>query len=85
MPNHRKVMSSLCFKHNKLFQPVAFFSTKVLPQTKKTGSLSAPKAPSSSPTETRKPVIPANCRFIYPEFLPNRKIEWRNPIREKLE
>lgn len=24
-------------------------------------------------------------RFIYPEFLPDPKMEWRNPIREKLE
>lgn len=24
-------------------------------------------------------------RFIYPEFLPDPKIEWRNAIREKLE
>lgn len=24
-------------------------------------------------------------RFIYPEFLPDPKIEWRNPIRERLE
>uniref|UniRef100_A0A1B0GF22 Large ribosomal subunit protein bL19m n=1 Tax=Glossina morsitans morsitans TaxID=37546 RepID=A0A1B0GF22_GLOMM len=86
MLNQRKVMSFLCFKHNKLFQPIALYSTKVLPQIKKTGSLSTPKTPSSSShTETRKPVIPANCRFIYPEFLPDPKPEWRNPVREKLE
>ncbi|BES93953.1 ribosomal protein L19 [Nesidiocoris tenuis] len=24
-------------------------------------------------------------RFVYPEFLPNPTLEWRNPIREKLE
>lgn len=24
-------------------------------------------------------------RFVYPEFLPDPKIEWRNAIREKLE
>lgn len=27
----------------------------------------------------------SQVRFIYPEFLPDPKIEWRNPIREKLE
>jgi len=34
---------------------------------------------------TRKPIIPSNYRFVYPEFLPDPKVEWRNPIREKLE
>lgn len=33
----------------------------------------------------RKTVIPDNYRFVYPEFLPDPKIEFRNPIREKLE
>lgn len=37
------------------------------------------------PTTTRKPIIPANYRFVYPEFLPDPKVEWRNSIREKLE
>ncbi|KAH8329774.1 hypothetical protein KR074_004277 [Drosophila pseudoananassae] len=47
------------------------------------------EAPASTAAEAsvpiRKPIIPANYRFIYPEFLPDPKIEWRNPIREKLE
>ncbi|XP_061392465.1 large ribosomal subunit protein bL19m [Musca vetustissima] len=30
-------------------------------------------------------VAPTTYRFIYPEFLPDPKVEWRNPIREKLE
>lgn len=33
----------------------------------------------------RKSVVPSNSRFIYPEFLPDPKIEWRNSLREKLE
>lgn len=33
----------------------------------------------------RKSVIPSNCRFVYPEFLPDPKMEWRNSLREKLE
>jgi large subunit ribosomal protein L19 len=33
----------------------------------------------------RKSVVPSNCRFVYPEFLPDPKIEWRNSLREKLE
>jgi len=30
-------------------------------------------------------VAPPEYRFIYPEFLPDPKIEWRNRLREKLE
>ena len=30
-------------------------------------------------------VAPPEFRFIYPEFLPDPKIEWRNRLREKLE
>lgn len=33
----------------------------------------------------RKSIIPDNFRFVYPEFLPDPKIEFRNPVREKLE
>ncbi|XP_058453060.1 large ribosomal subunit protein bL19m [Malaya genurostris] len=33
----------------------------------------------------RKSIVPPEYRFIYQEFLPDPKIEWRNPIREKLE
>lgn len=33
----------------------------------------------------RKPIVPRDYRLMYPEFLPDPKIEWRNPIREKLE
>ncbi|KAJ9595120.1 hypothetical protein L9F63_013595 [Diploptera punctata] len=29
--------------------------------------------------------IPLECRFIYPEFLPDPKMEFRNNVREKLE
>ncbi|XP_018793096.1 PREDICTED: 39S ribosomal protein L19, mitochondrial [Bactrocera latifrons] len=40
---------------------------------------------SAGSIEGRKSVIPQNYRFIYPEFLPDPKVEWRNPVREKLE
>lgn len=33
----------------------------------------------------RKSVVPVNYRFMYPEFLPDPKMEWRNSLREKLE
>lgn len=54
------------------------FSTKPLAKEKE--SLGA-----NTPTETRKPIAPATYRFIYPEFLPDPNIQWRNSIREKLE
>ncbi|XP_033244803.1 uncharacterized protein LOC117187074 [Drosophila miranda] len=45
----------------------------------------AAQPPTPTPTPVRKPIVPSNYRFIYPEFLPDPKVEWRNPIREKLE
>ncbi|XP_026468853.1 LOW QUALITY PROTEIN: 39S ribosomal protein L19, mitochondrial-like [Ctenocephalides felis] len=33
----------------------------------------------------KKASTPVDYRFIYPEFLPDPKIEWRNAVREKLE
>ncbi|XP_034661791.1 39S ribosomal protein L19, mitochondrial [Drosophila subobscura] len=44
-----------------------------------------PATTTPAPTTARKPIVPSNYRFIYPEFLPDPKVEWRNPIREKLE
>lgn len=35
--------------------------------------------------DARSPAIPAEYRYIYPEFLPDPKLEFRNSIREKLE
>lgn len=35
--------------------------------------------------EPRKPILPPNYRFLYPEFLPDPKVEWRNQVRERLE
>nr|XP_019539525.2 LOW QUALITY PROTEIN: 39S ribosomal protein L19, mitochondrial-like [Aedes albopictus] len=43
-----------------------------------------PSPGSSSGTE-RKSIVPPDYRFVYREFLPDPKLEWRNPIREKLE
>lgn len=37
------------------------------------------------PKDVRKPLAPAEYRFIYPEFLPDPKLEFRNHTREKLE
>lgn len=45
----------------------------------------ATKPLNKKPTDVRKPLAPAEYRFIYPEFLPDPKIEFRNHIREKLE
>lgn len=36
-------------------------------------------------SDARKPVVPRDYRLMYPEFLPDPKIEWRNSVREKLE
>lgn len=41
--------------------------------------------PFAAAEPSRKPIVPRDYRLMYPEFLPDPKIEWRNPIREKLE
>ena len=35
--------------------------------------------------EGHKHLVPLECRFVYPEFLPDPKLEHRNSLREKLE
>lgn len=53
--------------------------------TKVTAAVDPNTTPSYAGAETRKPVVPRDYRLIYPEFLPDPKIEWRNPVKEKLE
>lgn len=36
-------------------------------------------------TDARKQFVPPEYRFMYPEFLPDPRPEFRNPIREKIE
>jgi large subunit ribosomal protein L19 len=35
--------------------------------------------------EGHKNVVPLECRVVYPEFLPDPRVERRNSLREKLE
>ncbi|KAH8280983.1 hypothetical protein KR054_006390 [Drosophila jambulina] len=55
------------------------------PKNVQSAPATSTQTPPVPPTTTRKPIIPANYRFVYPEFLPDPKVEWRNSIREKLE
>lgn len=64
---------------------VVTFSTKPQPKEHLTGGGSIKSSTSNVSTEIRKPIAPPTYRFIYPEFLPDPKVEWRNPVREKLE
>ncbi|XP_005190932.1 large ribosomal subunit protein bL19m [Musca domestica] len=57
-----------------VFTRVVTFSTKAAPKEKEQYS-----------NKQTTNVAPTTYRFIYPEFLPDPKVEWRNPIREKLE
>lgn len=45
----------------------------------------SPNPPTSTSGTERKSIVPPEYRFVYQEFLPDPKLEWRNPIREKLE
>ncbi|KAM7363613.1 mitochondrial ribosomal protein L19 [Cochliomyia hominivorax] len=67
------------------FKRVVTFSTKAQPKESFASSSSTTTKPSTVPQEPRKPFAPPTYRFIYPEFLPDPKVEWRNPVREKLE
>ncbi|TMW52687.1 hypothetical protein DOY81_002210 [Sarcophaga bullata] len=67
------------------FKRVVTFSTKPQPKEHLTGGGSTNSSTSNVSTEIRKPIAPPTYRFIYPEFLPDPKVEWRNPVREKLE
>lgn len=60
-----------------------FYSLKSIPR--KETSTSALNQNTQSLSDSRKPLVPNEYRFIYPEFLPDPKIEWRNNVKEKLE
>ncbi|XP_039435698.1 39S ribosomal protein L19, mitochondrial [Culex pipiens pallens] len=69
--------------------PVSF-STKPeplpsAPRTTSTPSATTTTSSTSGGSSERKSIVPPDYRFVYQEFLPDPKIEWRNPIREKLE
>lgn len=72
-----------------LYPASASLSTKAEPLpsggTSQQQSRPTNPAPSSSGSTERKSIVPPEYRFIYQEFLPDPKVEWRNPIREKLE
>ncbi|XP_054737864.1 39S ribosomal protein L19, mitochondrial-like [Anastrepha obliqua] len=79
-----RMLSSSWMKRSS-FKRIVTFSTK--PQGKEFQATQQKQIQQSAPggAEGRKSVIPSNYRFIYPEFLPDPKVEWRNPVREKLE
>ncbi|XP_055387588.1 39S ribosomal protein L19, mitochondrial [Condylostylus longicornis] len=70
-----KIPNNLLNKRRIFNLEAIFYSTKVTPQNSKI----------LNKVETRKPIVPPEFRFIYPEFLPDPNIKWRNGIREKLE
>ncbi|XP_055543966.1 39S ribosomal protein L19, mitochondrial [Wyeomyia smithii] len=78
-------ISLLSLARLDLFSPATAYSTKPEPAV-------TPKAPAQTRNANpvvggaeRKSMIPPEYRFVYQEFLPDPKVEWRNPIREKLE
>lgn len=61
-------------------------STKPNPATSTEGGNTQDTTTATTTTvEQRKSLAPLDYRFVYPEFLPDPKFEWRNKIREKLE
>ncbi|EAT44311.1 AAEL004306-PA [Aedes aegypti] len=69
----------------------ASLSTKAEPVPAGSGGSSqqqtrqSPNPPTITSGTERKSIVPPEYRFVYQEFLPDPKLEWRNPIREKLE
>ncbi|RZF34922.1 hypothetical protein LSTR_LSTR011416 [Laodelphax striatellus] len=53
--------------------------------TKEAQKAEEKKQPESSATDLMPAPALNRARFVYPEFLPDPKMEWRNLIREKLE
>uniref|UniRef100_A0A1I8P737 Large ribosomal subunit protein bL19m n=1 Tax=Stomoxys calcitrans TaxID=35570 RepID=A0A1I8P737_STOCA len=67
------------------FKRIVTFSTKPLhKETANANATNTAKHPGGN-ADSRKSIAPTTYRFIYPEFLPDPKVEWRNPIKEKLE
>lgn len=62
------------------------FTYRALSAKADDGSVSAPKKtkPAAS-VEKKRFTIPPDFRHVYPEFLPDPNINWRNSVREKLE
>lgn len=48
-------------------------------------AVSAEKKEGEKTVRPRRPPAPPGYRFVYPEFLPDPNLDFRNPIREKLE
>uniref|UniRef100_A0A182JRG6 Large ribosomal subunit protein bL19m n=1 Tax=Anopheles christyi TaxID=43041 RepID=A0A182JRG6_9DIPT len=60
------------------------YSTKLATAPASVSKSSSSPATSNATTE-RKSIILPNYRYVYQEFLPDPKVEWRNSVREKLE
>ncbi|XP_053695771.1 39S ribosomal protein L19, mitochondrial [Sabethes cyaneus] len=79
-------ISLLTFARLELLSPAATYSTK--PDPAAAAPKFQPQTRSANPATSgaeRKSMIPPEYRYIYQEFLPDPKVEWRNQIREKLE
>ncbi|XP_069696006.1 large ribosomal subunit protein bL19m [Periplaneta americana] len=74
---------------SSLFQNLANVELRCLssvaPSSAKSEETPSEQKKEQSSVDTYKNVVPLECRFVYPEFLPDPKIEWRNAVREKLE
>ncbi|XP_065354575.1 large ribosomal subunit protein bL19m [Calliphora vicina] len=79
-----RLITPQLLKQTTLKRVVVTFSTKPQPKESFAGNTTKSSTTHSAP-EPRKPIAPPTYRFIYPEFLPDPKVEWRNPVREKLE
>lgn len=54
-------------------------------ESKEEQEIAKSESTKSVPAQKNSSIVPPEYRFIYSEFLPDPKVEWRNPIREKLE
>ncbi|XP_052894676.1 39S ribosomal protein L19, mitochondrial [Anopheles moucheti] len=75
------LMKTLC-TDNLPASTTRCYSTKLAPEPSNAAKVSSS---GGNVHAERKSIIPPNYRYVYQEFLPDPKVEWRNSVREKLE
>jgi hypothetical protein len=77
------MITLLCSKGTLLLPGNTEYSS--LSSVSRPEGLGSDEAKEAKTVEGHKPIVPLECRFVYPEFLPDPRLDHRNSLREKLE
>lgn len=80
---YTKMITLLCSKGTLLLPGNTEYSS--LSSVSRPEGLGSDEAKEAKTVEGHKPIVPLECRFVYPEFLPDPRLDHRNSLREKLE